>query len=208
MKQNERIFIGVTVVIMVAVCAFFGMKYLYHNDATANGPLLPVSEEEQAQQEKEVTPETAPKPEPVEKVYVTVYFIGQDPASKSEVYKAVKREYDKTIDGSKIRYAVKSLVAGPTSYEKSKGVYSEIPSGTNVISVNEQADKVIVNLNAAFEGGGGTDSTYKRLYQLIKTVKRNTDKPVYLYIEGQKADVIGGEGIMITQPLNENSLDG
>ena len=99
-------------------------------------------------------------------------------------------------------------MAGPTSFEKSKGVYSEIPSGTSVISVNEDASKVIVNLNAAFEGGGGTDSTYKRIYQLIKTVKRNTTKPVYLYIEGQKADVIGGEGIMITQPLDENSLDG
>lgn len=203
MKKNERIFIGVTAVIMVAVCAFFGMKYLYHNEATANGPLLPVPENEQTQPQEE----QVQKPEPKEKVYVTVYFIGQD-SSKAEVYKAVKREYDETVDGSKIKYAVKSLVAGPTSVEKSKGVYSEIPSGTNVISVNEQPDKIIVNLNAAFEGGGGTDSTYKRLYQLIKTVKRNTNKPVYLYIEGQKADVIGGEGIMINQPLNENSLDG
>lgn len=204
MKQNERVFIGVTAVIMVAVCAFLGMKYLYHNDATANGPLIPVSEPEKGIPADD---EKVQKSEPKEKVYVTVYFIGQD-SSNSEVYKAVKREYDDTIDGSKIKYAVKALVAGPTSFEKSKGVYSEIPSGTSVISVNEDASKVIVNLNAAFEGGGGTDSTYKRIYQLIKTVKRNTTKPVYLYIEGQKADVIGGEGIMITQPLDENSLDG
>ena len=204
MKQNERVFIGVTAVIMVAVCAFLGMKYLYHNDTTANGPLIPVSEPEKTVSADD---EKVQKPEQKEKVYVTVYFIGQD-SSNSEVYKAVKREYDDTIDGSKIKYAVKALVAGPTSFEKSKGVYSEIPSGTSVISVNEDAGKVIVNLNAAFEGGGGTDSTYKRIYQLIKTVKRNTTKPVYLYIEGQKADVIGGEGIMITQPLDENSLDG
>ena len=204
MKQNERVFIGVTAVIMVAVCAFLGMKYLYHNDTTANGPLIPVSEPDKTVPADD---EKAQKPEQKEKVYVTVYFIGQD-SSNSEVYKAVKREYDETIDGSKIKYAVKALVAGPTSFEKSKGVYSEIPSGTSVISVNEDASKVIVNLNAAFEGGGGTDSTYKRIYQLIKTVKRNTTKPVYLYIEGQKADVIGGEGIMITQPLDENSLDG
>lgn len=204
MKQNERVFIGVTAVIMVAVCAFLGMKYLYHNDTTANGPLIPVSEPDKTVPADD---EKVQKPEQKEKVYVTVYFIGQD-SSNSEVYKAVKREYDETIDGSKIKYAVKALVAGPTSFEKSKGVYSEIPSGTSVISVNEDASKVIVNLNAAFEGGGGTDSTYKRIYQLIKTVKRNTTKPVYLYIEGQKADVIGGEGIMITQPLDENSLDG
>ena len=66
----------------------------------------------------------------------------------------------------------------------------------------------MINLTSAFEAGGGTDSLYKRIYQLIKTAKLNTDKPVYLYIEGRKADVIGGEGIMLNQPLNENSLDG
>ena len=64
------------------------------------------------------------------------------------------------------------------------------------------------NLNSAFEQGGGTESLYKRLFQLIKTAKRNTSKPVYLYLDGNKADVIGGEGIMITQPLNDNSLGG
>ena len=48
----------------------------------------------------------------------------------------------------------------------------------------------------------------QRIYQIIKTAKQNTTKPVYLYIEGSEAEVIGGEGIMINQPLNENSLDG
>ena len=97
---------------------------------------------------------------------------------------------------------------GPKPEEKAYGVYSEIPSGTRVISITERPEGVIINLSSEFEAGGGTDSTYKRIYQLIKTAKRNTEKPVYLYIEGRKADVIGGEGIMLNQPLNENSLDG
>ena len=175
---------------------------LYHNDENVSGPLTPVPE---TQIPKEETQKT--KPEPVEKVYVNVFFIGQN-ANKEEVYRAVNREYDKDIDGPKIKFAIQSLISGPTAYEKSKGVYSEIPAGTRVISINETADKIVINLNSAFENGGGTDSLYKRLYQLIKTAKRNTNKPVYLYIEGNKAEVIGGEGIMITQPLNENSLDG
>lgn len=200
MKNNERLFIGVTAVIMVAACAFFGMKYFYNDDSAATGPLLP-------KQEETIPPDEQEKPQPKEKVYATVFFIGQN-ENKEEVYKAVKREYDEAVDGSKLKFAVKSLISGPTSNEKAKGVYTEIPSGTRLISVNEQADRVIINLNAAFESGGGTDGTYKRLYQLIKTSKQNTTKPVYLYIEGQKADVIGGEGIMINQPLNENSLDG
>ena len=202
MRKNERVFLGVTAVIMVAVCCVLGLRMLYHNDENVSGPLTPVPETQIPKEEIQKT-----KPETVEKVYVNVFFIGQN-ANKEEVYRAVNREYDKDIDGPKIKFAIQSLISGPTAYEKSKGVYSEIPAGTRVISINETADKVEINLNSAFENGGGTDSLYKRLNQLIKTAKRNTNKPVYLYIEGNKAEVIGGEGIMITQPLNENSLDG
>ncbi len=202
MRKNERIFLGVTAVMMVAVCCVLGLRMLYHNDENVSGSLTPVPETKIPQED----PVTL-KPKPAEKVYVNVFFIGQN-ANKEEIYRAVNREYDKTIDGSKIKFAIEALITGPTPYEKSKGVYSEIPVDTHIIAINETSDKVIINLNSAFENGGGTDSLYKRLYQLIKTAKKNTDKPVYLYIDGNKADVIGGEGIMITQPLNDNSLDG
>ncbi len=197
MRSNERVFLFVTGVIMVAVCCVLGLRMLYHNDENVSGPLTPIPESQIPPEEKE----------PVEKVYVNVFFIGQN-ANKEEVYKAVNREYDKDVDGTKIKFAIQSLIAGPKPDEKAKGVYSEIPQGTRILSINESPDKVVINLSSDFENGGGTDSLYKRIYQIIKTAKRNTTKPVYLYIEGNKADVIGGEGIMITQPLNDNSLDG
>ena len=200
MRKDEKVFLGVTAVIMIAVCCFLGLRMLYHNDDNISGPLLPKEEEPNQS-------ETVEKSEPVQKVYVTIFFIGQN-ANKEEVYKAVNREYDKTVDGSKIKFAIQSLISGPKQNERAKGVYSEIPSGTRILSVNETADKVVINLNSEFEQGGGTESIYKRLNQIIKTAKRNTNKPVYLYLNGVKAEVIGGEGIMITQPLNENSLDG
>ena len=201
MRSNERVFLFVTGVIMVAVCCVLGLRMLYHNDENVSGPLTPIPESQIPPEEKE------PVENPVEKVYVNVFFIGQN-ANKEEVYKAVNREYDKDVDGTKIKFAIQSLIAGPKPDEKAKGVYSEIPQGTRILSINESPDKVVINLSSDFENGGGTDSLYKRIYQIIKTAKRNTTKPVYLYIEGNKADVIGGEGIMITQPLNDNSLDG
>lgn len=203
MRKNERVFLGVTAVIMVAVCCILGLRMLYHSDENVSGPLTPIPETNIPDEKTQPTEVT----KPVEKVYVNVFFIGQN-SNKEEVYRAVNREYDKDVDGSKLKFAINALVSGPTAYEKSKGVYSEVPLGTRIIAINEAPDKVIINLNAAFENGGGTDSLYKRLNQLIKTAKRNTNKPVYLYIEGNQAEVIGGEGIMITQPLNENSLDG
>ena len=199
MRKDERVFLTVTAAIMVAVCSFLALRMFYHNDDNISGPLLPKTE----------TPEpNTQKPEQsVDKVYVNVYFIGQND-NKEEVYKAVNRQYDKDIDGSKIKFAIQALISGPNEKERAKGVYTEIPAGTKIISINETADKIILNVNSNFEQGGGTESIYKRLNQIIKTAKRNTAKPVYLYIEGNKAEVIGGEGIMITQPLNEKSLEG
>lgn len=156
--------------------------------------------------ERNVIEEASEQPEQKEKEYVNIYFIGKNEHNE-EVYKAVKREYNKDIDGSKIKFAVTALVRGPKTEEKQRGVYTEIPSSSEVININEQADKIIVNLNSAFVTGGGTDSLYKRLYQLIKTAKLNSSIPVYLYIDGQRADVVGGEGIMLTQPLSNSSLE-
>ena len=157
--------------------------------------------------QRSVEEEPAEKTEEVKvKEYVNIFFIGKNEHNE-EVYKAVKREYNKDIDGSKIRYAVYSLIGGPKQAERAHGIYTEVPAYSQVINISEQSDKVIVNLNSSFVTGGGADSLYKRLYQLIKTVKQNTSLPVYLYIDGQRADVVGGEGLMITQPLSNTSLE-
>lgn len=156
------------------------------------------------------TEEIVQKPEEtnvdVPKSYVTVYFIGQN-SNKEEVYKLVKREYHAQENGTKLRFSIENLLKGPNPKEKAKGIYSEIPQGTKLISLNETPDKITINLSSDFEQGGGTDGLYKRLYQLIKTSNKNTALDVYLYINGKQADVIGGEGIMINQPLNSKSLD-
>ena len=141
-----------------------------------------------------------------EEQYVNIYFIGKN-ENNEEVYKAVKRVYNKDIDGSQIRFAVNALIKGPKPEERAKGVYTEIPSDSEVINISELSDKVVVNLNSAYVTGGGTDSLYKRLYQLIKTAKLNSKLPVYLFIDGQRADVVGGEGILLSQPLSNSSLE-
>ncbi len=156
-----------------------------------------------------VTPpdEVQPPEDEQESQFVNVFFIGQN-KNKEEVYKAVKRKYDPTIDGAPIKFAITALFDGPKPEEAKLGVYSEIPVGTRLLAVVDASDGVYINVSKHFEMGGGTDSIYKRIFQLIKTAKYNTNKPVYLLIENQKVEVIGGEGIMITQPLNENSLGG
>ena len=195
MNGKQKLFLLILGTLMVVIAVRFGLNML--------GDVVPTDVEVAEKNTEEQIEEPVKK----EKEYVNVFFIGQN-ENHEEVYKAVKRVYDSEIDGSKLKFAVNSLISGPQSNERAKGVYTEIPSSTDVIFVKELPDRAIINLSQNFERGGGTDSLYKRLYQLIKTVKYNSDGlPVYLYIEGQRADVIGGDGIMLSQPLSDRSLD-
>ena len=197
MNKNQKIllvFIGFCMCIVVGLIAF--------NVLMPKPEVQPddIQVSERSIEEEETQPETKAKE------YVNVYFIGKNEHNE-EVYKAVKRVYNKEIDGSKRRFEKNALIQGPKQEERKRGVYTEVPSGSEIINISEQKDKVIINLNSAFVNGGGTDSLYKRLYQLIKTARLNSNLPVYLYIDGQRADVVGGEGIMLTQPLSNSSLD-
>ena len=121
--------------------------------------------------------------------------------------RAVTRKCDTAIETSCFNFAIKELISAPSAWEKNKGLSSEIPQNTKILSVRENSDNIFIDLSPAFESGGGAESIYIRVHQLIKTALANTKLPVYLYINGKQADVIGGEGIMIKQPLSERSLD-
>ncbi len=163
--------------------------------------IQPELQKEQAKEKNNITQQKSiKKADKYVKIFFTKSSNGQD------VYVALPR----IKNGNKcsdIEYAVKTLLNGPTSSEKKNGIYSEIPSSTKLIYVKETQKRIIINLSSDFEFGGGGDSLYKRMYQLIKTVNNNTTKPVYLYINGKQANVIGGEGLMLKQPLRRNSLD-
>ncbi|MBO7672571.1 GerMN domain-containing protein [bacterium] len=192
MKNNTNIGLILVTIIVAAVFLFSVINL----NQSKNAP------EKQPQQEEPVMEE---EEDDANKLYINVFFIGQNKKGE-EVYRAVKREYDPDIDGTPIEFALISLFNGPKPDEVKFGVYSEIPVGTRLQKVVETDDGVYVDVSEHFSLGGGTDSIYKRIFQLIKTAKYNTKKPVYLLINDEKVDVIGGDGIMLTQPLNENSL--
>ncbi len=189
--------IGLLIVAILAV-VYVKMAFFGSQDVIVDEPQTPT--------ETQVpTEEQAEKEEPKQtKDYVYVFFVAHN-SKGEEVYRAVRREYVPEVDGSsRLKFALKSLVNGPSTKEKKLGVYTEVPAGTRLISVTEAPSKVVINLSGEFELGGGTDGLYKRLFQLIKTSKRNSNLPIYLQLNGTQVDVIGGEGIMINQPLTED----
>ncbi len=204
------------VILTLAVLAFFYVKVNFFDTQHVKVEKKLVAEE----QVIEPVQKTAEKPKTSDKKttaaakeqqkpqkFVTVYFLGMDKNNNS-IFKTVKRAVPS--GKNELRYALTQLVAGPSQYEKSVGVYSEIPKNVQIMGVVESDKKIIIDVSGNIQTGGGADSLYSRFKQLIKTAIANSSpkKPIYLYIDGKQAEVIGGEGIMITQPLSENSLDG
>lgn len=190
MTNNKKV--ALIILILLTICY---VKYAFFSPENV-GKNVEVSqnEENEATDEENVSKKAD--------TYINVFFIGKN-ENGDELYRAVKRKYDKDENGQQLSFAISKLVEGPNQIEREKGIYSEIPSGTKVISVVETDKKAIINLTSAFDNGGGTDGLYKRLYQLVKTANKNTRLPVYLYIDNKQVDVIGGEGLMINQPLDE-----
>lgn len=194
--QKIGLLIVAILVVVYVKMAFFGSQ-----DVIVDEPQTPTETQTPTE---EPTEQETPKQT---KDYVYIFFIAHN-AKGEEVYRAVKREYVPEVDGtSRLKFALKSLVNGPSSKEKKLGVYTEVPVGTRLISVTETPSKVVINLSSEFELGGGTDGLYKRLFQLIKTSKKNSNLPIYLQLNGKQVDVIGGEGIMINQPLTEDFVN-
>jgi len=94
------------------------------------------------------------------------------------------------------------LLKGPTIQEIRKGIYTEIPSNVDLISLKKQDNKIIINLSSNFGNGGGTQSVENRVKQLSKTVKLiEPTKEIYLHINGKEVEYLGGDGVYIKQPL-------
>jgi len=136
-----------------------------------------------------------------EKNTVNVYFMKKK-GQQNFVIKPVKREI--TGETSKISLAINELLKAPSQKEQSEGYYTEIPSKTTVISVKETSKEAVINLSRDFESLGGSTSMSYRLKQLVNTaLDAEKTKPVFLELNGQRVSFIGGEGVLVNQPLSK-----
>lgn len=105
--------------------------------------------------------------------------------------------------------AIKELFLGPTIEEQEKlNLESEIPEGSRLVDIQETNKEVKINISSQFMNGGGSESMQVRFRQLRETaLNLARGRPVYLYIDGQKARTIGGEGLEVPQPFNRDELE-
>ncbi|MBD2357251.1 GerMN domain-containing protein [Tolypothrix sp. FACHB-123] len=99
--------------------------------------------------------------------------------------------------------AFESLLAGPTEGSDS----TTIPKGTKLLGLTVNNDEIRVNLSEEFTSGGGSSSMVGRVGQVVYTATTvNPKAKVYIDVDGKKLDVLGGEGVVLDQPVTRESF--
>ncbi len=100
--------------------------------------------------------------------------------------------------------AVKQLLSGPQSSEND----TTIPPKTKLLSLKLDDKGVHVNLSSEFTTGGGSASMMGRLGQLLYTATSlKPQAQVWLSIDGEPLKLLGGEGLMVTQPMTRQQFE-
>ncbi len=163
-----------------------------------------------------IAPTTIPSPAPT---------IAQNPSSVAPATDGkVKIFWLDDRDGKKVKIAPQERIARSTpqnpdnlvkesltvllaSAGKEGKQTSTIPAGTRLLSSELKEDGLHINLSKEFIAGGGSTSMQGRIAQILYTAtSRNPDTPVWIKIDGQQLEVLGGEGVEIKQPLTRKSF--
>ncbi len=105
--------------------------------------------------------------------------------------------------GALVEAAVRQLLAGPSD----ASVTTTIPRGTTLKSLSVRDDDIHIDLSKEFTQGGGTTSMTARVAQILYTATSlNPNAQVWLSVEGEPLNTLGGEGLMLDQPMTRNGF--
>lgn len=89
-----------------------------------------------------------------------------------------------------------------------KDLMTGIPKGTALRSLKVKSDSVYIDLSKLFTSGGGSLSMTGRLAQILYTATSlNSNAKVFLSVEGKPLTVLGGEGLIVDQPLTRSQFE-
>lgn len=122
-----------------------------------------------------------------------VYWVGGD--GNSIDYNAQRIAVNPSASASdKLRTAMTELLSG--------GEATAIPASTELLSAEVKGNDVYVDLSSDFTAGGGSSAMAARLGQVVYTASAvQPDAQLWISVEGAPLTQLGGEGLLVNQPL-------
>ena len=117
-------------------------------------------------------------------------------------------EADATEDPSTVLTATFDQLLNGDVMEEGSMAFSAIPANTALLDLSVNENGVYVDLSGEFEGGGGSASMIGRLTQVMYTATSlDAKQPVWLSVDGEPLELLGGEGLEISQPMTRADVD-
>ncbi|NJR48841.1 MAG: spore germination protein [Leptolyngbyaceae cyanobacterium CSU_1_3] len=147
---------------------------------------------------------TEPKPAPATVEQTAQIFYFKDVGSELELTAIPFKLKSGDTTEAILQGAIETLLADvPDST-----LTSVIPSGTQLLSLKVKPDGIHVNLSKSFTTGGGSASMMGRVAQILYTAtSSNPNSPVFLSVEGKLLETLGGEGLMLDQPMTRQKFE-
>ncbi|MBD2070768.1 GerMN domain-containing protein [Leptolyngbya sp. FACHB-671] len=147
----------------------------------------------------------APEPQsssPVKEQTAEVYWLGVNAEQLELVASPVSLPTDQPDEALKVVF--EDLLQGPSE----SAAFSEIPEGTELREVTVESDGVHVDLSEDFTVGGGSASMTGRLGQIVYTATSlEPEANVWISVEGEPLEVLGGEGLVVDQPMTREGFE-
>jgi spore germination protein GerM len=100
--------------------------------------------------------------------------------------------------------AVSHLLTTPPTAQ----LITTIPQGTQLNHLQVQADGIHIDLSKSFNVAGGSTGSTGRVAQILYTATSlNPTAAVWLSVDGKLLESLGGEGLMLEQPLTRQSFE-
>ncbi|AXR68506.1 GerMN domain-containing protein [Leptospira mayottensis] len=149
--------------------------------------------------------ESPPTPIPTDKGELSLYFLkfyGKGNKSHSRLVKVLRL----SKGGDRVKLILNSLIAGPVSQEKEKGILNSIPQNLHYDGDYRIEEGILkLSLSSDLERGAGPELLKDRIDQLTYSLMENLPiRGIQLRINGKFVRSLGGEGVPLPSLLTKN----
>lgn len=149
------------------------------------------------------SPSASPEEDSAEAAQLSVYWLQSADEKLALTPAKITPKQPTDAPEEQLKSALERLLQGPANADVASG----IPEGTKLNTLTVKDDGVHIDISKEFTVGGGSAAMQGRLGQLIYTVSSlNPKESVWISVDGEPLTVLGGEGLVISQPMTRQEF--